>query len=91
MQSSTAGNNGAPTPVPLSLGHALYFNVSLFRELYLIFFFKFTILCFEALPVMYVYAEVEAGLLTQQPLQNVTYLASRNGILQIVYCDNSFV
>ena len=23
-QSSTAGNNGAPTSVPLSLGHALY-------------------------------------------------------------------
>jgi len=25
-QSSTAGNNGAPTSVPLSLGHALYFK-----------------------------------------------------------------
>jgi hypothetical protein len=24
LQSSTAGNNGAPTSVPLSLGHALY-------------------------------------------------------------------
>jgi len=30
-QSSTAGNNGAPTSVPLSLGHALYIydNISL--------------------------------------------------------------
>ena len=26
-QSSTAGNNGAPTTVPLSLGHSLYYTV----------------------------------------------------------------
>ena len=40
---------------------------------------------------MYMYAEVMAGLLTQQPLKYVTYLTSRIVILQTVYCVGSFV
>ena len=32
-QSSTAGNNGAPTSVPLSLGHALYFSQNIVHSL----------------------------------------------------------
>ena len=31
-QSSTAGNNGAPTSVPLSLGHALYIYICIYVE-----------------------------------------------------------
>jgi len=35
-------------------------------------------LCFEALPIMFMYVEVKAGLLTQQPQKNVTYPHIKN-------------